>query len=285
MMEIRPLSGIDPETIWNGFSKAFADYDVQINREQFMALIKRRGFDPDVSFAAFDGDDNIISFTLNGTGTFNGIPTAYDTGTGTVSEHRGKGLATKIFEHSLPFLEERNLQQYLLEVLQHNTGAVSVYRKLGFMVTREFNYFVQKSAEVKAEANPAGSTLSVRKIDPVAAAGMEGFADFAPSWQNSLESVRRVPDHFIALGAYEGDKIVGYCIIEPAGGDIPQFAVEKGIRRKGIGSLLFREAMHYNRSEIVKIVNADISCESLTAFLQSKNIPATGKQFEMIRKL
>ena len=284
-MEIRPLSGTDPEIIWDGFSKAFADYEVQINRTQFLALIRRRGFDPDVSFAAFEGKDNIIAFTLNGTGTFNGIPTAYDTGTGTVKEHRGKGLATKIFEYSLPFLKERNLQQYLLEVLQHNTAAVSVYRKLGFEVTREFNYFVQKSAQLRPGTGTAGSGLSVREIDPVTAAGIEDFEDFPPSWQNSHESVCRVPDHFIALGAYEGEKMLGYCIIEPAGGDIPQFAVKKDNRRQGTGSLLFREALLLNRSEIVKIVNADINCESITGFLLSKNIPVTGKQFEMIRKL
>ncbi|MDM8002795.1 MAG: GNAT family N-acetyltransferase [Bacteroidota bacterium] len=284
-MEIRPLSGTDPEIIWEGFRKAFADYEVQINREQFMALIKRRGFDPNVSFAAFEGDDNIIAFTLNGTGTFNGIPTAYDTGTGTVKEHRGKGLATRIFEYSIPFLKEKNVQQYLLEVLQHNTGAVSVYRKLGFEVTREFNYFVQKSSDVRAEKVPAGSRWSVRQIDPVAAAGAEGFADFPPSWQNSCESISRVPDHFIALGAYEEEKMLGYCIIEPAGGDIPRLAVEQESRRKGIGSLLFREALNHNRSGIVKIVNADVSCESITGFLQSRNMPVTGKQFEMIRKL
>ncbi|MCU0459896.1 MAG: GNAT family N-acetyltransferase [Bacteroidales bacterium] len=284
-MEIKPLSGTDPEIIWNGFSKAFADYEVRINRAQFMALIKRRGFDPDVSFAAFDGDDNIISFTLNGTGTFNGIPTAYDTGTGTVKEHRGQGLATKIFEHSLPFLKERNLQQYLLEVLQHNTGAVSVYRKLGFEVTREFNYFVQKCSEVRPGEDQAGNRFSVRKIDPIAAAATEGFADFPPSWQNSFESISRVPDHFVALGAFEEEKLLGCCILEPASGDIPQLAVKKESRRKGIGSLLLREALRLNQSEIVKVVNADIRCASVTGFLQSKNIPVTGKQYEMIRNL
>lgn len=284
-MEIRPLSGTDPEIIWNGFSKAFADYEVQINRTQFMALIKRRGFDPDVSFAAFEGKDNIIAFTLNGTGTFNGIPTAYDTGTGTVKEHRGKGLATKIFEHSLPFLKDRNLEQYLLEVLQHNTGAVSVYRKLGFGVTREFHYFVQKSTEVRPGADQAGSRFSVRQIDPLAAAETEGFADFAPSWQNSYESISRVPDHFVALGAFEEETMLGCCILEPASGDIPQLAVKEESRRKGIGSLLLREALRLNQSEIVKIVNADIRCISITGFLQSKNIPVTGKQYEMIRKL
>lgn len=284
-MEIRPLSGTDPEIIWNGFSKAFADYEVQINRTQFMALIKRRGFDPDVSFAAFEGKDNIIAFTLNGTGTFNGIPTAYDTGTGTVKEHRGKGLATKIFEHSLPFLKDRNLEQYLLEVLQNNTGAVSVYRKLGFGVTREFHYFVQKSTEVRPGADQAGSRFSVRQIDPLAAAETEGFADFAPSWQNSYESISRVPDHFVALGAFEEETMLGCCILEPASGDIPQLAVKEESRRKGIGSLLLREALRLNQSEIVKIVNADIRCISITGFLQSKNIPVTGKQYEMIRKL
>lgn len=284
-MVIKPLSGVDPEIIWNGFRKAFADYEVQINREQFMALIKRRGFDPDISFAAFEGEDNIIAFTLNGTGTFNGTPTAYDTGTGTVKEYRGKGLATKIFEYSLPVLKKRNLRQYLLEVLQHNKGAVSVYRKLGFEVTREFNYFVQKSAEVLPGEDLAIPHLTVRQIDPVAAAAIDEFADFKPSWQNSFESVSRVPDHFIALGACDGEKILGYCIIEPAGGDIPRIAVEKKNRRKGIGGLLFREALHHNRSGIVKIVNADINCESITGFLQSRNIPVTGRQFEMIRKL
>ncbi|MGE5349076.1 MAG: GNAT family N-acetyltransferase [Actinomycetota bacterium] len=170
-------------------------------------------------------------------------------------------------------------------MLQHNTGAVSVYRKLGFMVTREFNYFVQKCSEVRPGEDQAGNRFSVRQNDPLAAAATEGFAAFAPSWQNSYESISRVPDHFVALGAFEEEKLLGCCILEPASGDIPQLAVKKESRRKGIGSLLLREALRLNRGSMIKIVNADIGCESITGFLQSKNIPVTGKQFEMIRKL
>jgi len=284
-MEIKNLTRTDPDILWNGFSRAFADYEVKISKDQFMALIRRRGFDPEVSFAAFEDEDNIVAFTFNGTGTFNGIPTAYDTGTGTIKEYRGKGLATKIFEYSLPFLKERNLHQYLLEVLQHNTAAVSVYRKLGFEVTREFNYFVQRGAEVQPGQKPAATRYSVRQIDPVPAAATQGFADSSPSWQNSLESVSRVPDHFLSMGAFDGEKMAGYIIIEPASGDIPQFAVEQEYRRKGVGTLLVREALRMNRSEIIKLVNADIRCESITGFLGAKNIPVTGRQFEMIRKL
>ena len=49
-MEIRSLAGTDPEIIFRAFEKAFADSEVKINRQQFMAMIKRRGFDPAISF-------------------------------------------------------------------------------------------------------------------------------------------------------------------------------------------------------------------------------------------
>lgn len=57
-------------------------------------MLKRRGFNPDLSFAAFDGSE-IDAFILNGIGDFNGLPTAYDIGTGTRKEYRGKGWATE----------------------------------------------------------------------------------------------------------------------------------------------------------------------------------------------
>ena len=140
-MTLKSLTKTNFDTIYQAFSLAFADYEFQRNKEELQTMLKRRRFNPDLSFAAFDGDE-IVAFTLNGIGVFNGISTAYDTGTGTLKEYRGKGLATKIFEYSIPSFKERNIKQYLLEVLQHYTIAVSVYRNLGFETTREFNYYV-----------------------------------------------------------------------------------------------------------------------------------------------
>ena len=124
-MEIKSLGKTDFRTIFAAFSNAFADYDIQLNADELKTMWKRRGFNSDLSFAAFEGE-NIVAFTLNGIGCFNGIKMAYDTGTGTLKEYRGQGLATKIFEYSIPFLKEANINHYLLEVLQHNTKAVSV---------------------------------------------------------------------------------------------------------------------------------------------------------------
>lgn len=110
------------DTLFNAFERAFSDYEVSFGKEEVRAIPARRGYAPRLSFAAFDNGD-IVAFTLNGVGTFNGIPTAYDTGTGTVKEYRGQGLAGKIFSHSLPYLEESGIRQYLLEVLRDNGKA------------------------------------------------------------------------------------------------------------------------------------------------------------------
>ena len=112
-MEIRSLADTDFDTLYEAFSQAFADYEVQINGTQLRRMLKRRGFDARLSFAAFDGD-RIAAFTLNGIGNYDGLPTAYDTGTGTLEAYRGQGLATRIFEHSIPYLKEAGIGRYLL---------------------------------------------------------------------------------------------------------------------------------------------------------------------------
>ena len=41
------------------------------------------------------------------------------------------------FQHSFPVFKEAGVKQYLLEVIQHNTRAVDLYKKMGFEITRE----------------------------------------------------------------------------------------------------------------------------------------------------
>lgn len=108
-MEIRNLKNIDFNTIFNAFEQAFSDYEIHFEKNEVRSMLKRRGFNPELSFAAFNKND-IIAFTLNGTGIYNNILTAYDTGTGTLKEYRGKGIAKEIFMHSIPFLKKSRYQ-------------------------------------------------------------------------------------------------------------------------------------------------------------------------------
>lgn len=283
-MEIKSLIETDFDTIFRAFNQAFADYEIQLDRQQLQTMVKRRGFNPGLSFAAFEGNE-IVAFTLNGTGNFNGIETAYDTGTGTLKEYRGKGLATQIFEYSTPYLREQNIKQYLLEVLQHNTKAVSVYKNIGFEVSREFNYFRQENKKIKNDIKTSDIPCSIKQINIRDFDFLPNFWDFYPSWQNSFESINRASNDFVSLGAFIQNKLAGYCVFEPVSGDITQIAVDKQYRREGIASLLLREMTGLNKNQAVKIINTDISCSSITAFLKSKNIEITGMQYEMIREI
>lgn len=283
-MEIKSLDKIDFDTIYTAFSKAFSDYDYKQSHSGLRKMLTRRGFNPKLSFAAFKGED-IIAFTLNGIGSFNGNKMAYDTGTGTLKQFRGQGLATKIFEYSIPFLKKENINHYLLEVLQHNTKAVSLYQKINFKITREFNYFIWNNEEFKNEVEGIHTPFKIKSIDIKEYDIFSGFWDFSPSWQNSLESIQRTREDFITLGAYMDKKLIGYCILEPHSGDITQLAVDKLYRRKGVASVLLFEANKQNKCSTTKIVNADISCRSIVDFLKAKSVEITGKQFEMIKEI
>jgi ribosomal protein S18 acetylase RimI-like enzyme len=294
-MVIKTLSSTPISEIINVHVQAFAEYELQLNDEELKTMWKRRGFNPTLSFAAFE-EDKIVSYTLNGIGNFNGLKMAYDTGTGTLKEYRGKGLATKIFEHSIPFLKAASITHYLLEVLQHNTKAFSVYQKIGFEIAREFNYFVWKNEDINLEIKNIEIPVTIKQLDiedieisRFAANdnqyGISNFWDFEPSWQNSFESICRAKEDFICLGAFVAKRLVGYCVFEPNSGDITQIAVDKPFRRKGIASLLLYEISKLNRTAKTKLLNTDISCSSIIDFLKAKNIEIAGKQFEMIKKI
>lgn len=283
MIEIMSLHNAGPDRIFEAFNGAFADYEVQLDRTELFTMLSRRGFDPKASFGAFDAD-KIVSFTCNGIGDFYGVPTAYDTGTGTLKAYQGRGLATRVFEYSIPYLKESGVESYLLEVLQHNAGAISVYRKLGFEVTREFYYFKSPRERIDSRAKTLDFPCLLKPIKIEEQHSISDFWDFRPSWQNSLESIGRAADDFICLGVFSGNRLIGYGVFEPVSGDVTQIAVDRQYRRRGVGSLLFEKMLESNRHNAVKIINTDITCDSITAFLKSKNIEPAGKQFEMIKR-
>jgi len=283
-MEIRSLTDTDFDTLYAAFAEAFADYEIHPDREELRKMLKRRGFAPELSFAAFDGG-RIAAFTFNGIGTHGGLPTAYDTGTGTLPAYRGQGLASRIFTCSIPHLQAAGIRQYLLEVLQHNPAAIAVYRKMGFEVTREFNYFGQEKQRIRTPEKRPASPHALRPAGTDSLRHLARFHDFRPSWQNDDDSVARAGGELVGFGLYRGDEPLGYCICEPSTGDIARLAVAPGCRRQGVGSALLRHALDTITADSVKVVNAEPGCEALTRFLGAMNIPINGKQFEMVREL
>ena len=226
-----------------------------------------------------------MSFTWNGIGLFKGIPTVYDTGTGTLEEYRGIGLASRIFEHSVPYLKAAGIQQYILEVLEENQKAISVYSKQGFKTTRTFDCFRVNVNEWKIPEIKSPAVIQLREIDLSYQSEMESMLDFELSWQNNFEALRKNPLDFTILGAFYHNTLVAFGIIEPSSGDIPILAVRENERKKGIGSWIFQELIMYNQSDIIKVVNIESNQAAIVKFLLKNNIPKLVTQFEMKRML
>jgi ribosomal protein S18 acetylase RimI-like enzyme len=190
-----------------------------------------------------------------------------------------------VFIESIPFLQKAGIKQYLLEVLQHNEPAVSVYRKMQFKVSREFNYFISESSKLKLKTGNLPAGYSLKQINPEQVGDTSSFWDYTPSWQNSFEAIYRKPDDFLITAAFINDQMIGYGILEPSSGDITQLAVHPLHRRKGIGTVLLEALLNNNRHSGIKAINTDISSEASTRFFEASGLLLKGKQFEMIKEL
>jgi ribosomal protein S18 acetylase RimI-like enzyme len=283
-MDIKSLSDIGIDDLFEAWEDAFRGYAKTWTREELQHDLHRRGYVPELSFGAFD-EGRLASFTLNGIGMWKGAKTAYDTGTGTIKKYRGRGLATEIFNETVPILRKAGVSQYLLEALQDNTAAISVYTNIGFKIAREFNYFIQSTEKVTLSAKNLPATYHLRETDMSKADEMAAMWDFVPSWQNSFGAISRKPEDFKIIGVFDTDRLAGYGVIEQATGDIPQLAVGNAYKRQYIGSNILRELVRCTNSGIVKVVNAEMGCVGLTSFLEHHGIPKKGAQFEMVKEI
>ncbi len=280
-MEVKNLENIDFNTLYRGFEDAFSDYDVSFGREELHSMLIRRGFDPRHSFAAFD-NHLMVAFAFNGTGIFSDIPTAYDIASGTVPDYRRQGILGKILTDSLPLLRADGIRQYLLEVLQSNHKAISLYLRSGFTVVREFDCYRQSIRLVDIPDDALQKVrCAIKRVDVDRVRDGLLWCDFNPSWQNSIDSIGRGESGLICLGAFIDDEMVGYCVSDPLTGDVAQIAVRGASRRRGVGSRLLQAAVSHMKTDYVKVLNVSSDNVELPAFLASRNVKLSNRQFEM----
>ena len=286
MIKIKQLNGTSFDVIHQAFKDAFSDYvePFDLTNEELLYMFERRGYDLELSFGAFD-NDKLVGITINGIGDWNGKFTAYDTGTGVVKAYRKQGIATKMFMESLPVLKKAGIEQYLLEVIKSNVGAFELYKKAGFSVVREFGYFKSNKHDLLYKKIIPQRDYTFRLLEKPDWEILSKFWDFQPSWQNSVDSLKRKIDFLKILGVFKNSELIGYGIIEKHTGDIPQFAISDKHRRQGIGTALFRVLINYSEIGSIKIINSDANYPAFDNFIENIGIAAGDGQYEMIMEI
>ncbi|MBU5331023.1 MAG: GNAT family N-acetyltransferase [Anaerocolumna aminovalerica] len=277
----RALDKISIETLHKTFLDAFSDYQVNIALPlwKFEQMLQRRGYVSQLSIGAFE-NEILVGFILNGFRSWNGKPTVYDLGTGVIVEYRRQGITSNMLLNIKELLKQKQVEQYLLEVIESNTSAVSLYKKQGFEIQREFSCFQLD----KRKYNPI-TTCKVERVNRIDLGQLTDFWDFKPSWQNSIDSINAVPEEFLYSIVRLDNTIVGYGIIDKRTGDIPQIAVNRHYRGRGIARSIMTEMIKNTESDRISILNVDNESESTKNFLLELGFVNSVGQYEMLLKI
>jgi len=280
----RLLSDSDFDALYRAFIEAFSDYQANMNvsQDRFRERLVRDGVQMQLSAAAF-ANDEIVGFYINGIGQWKARATAYDAGTAVLPKYRARGITTRLFEFLLPHLEMRGVEQYLLEVITTNTPAVNLYQKLGFTKTRTLAVF-RATEPLLPRSAPA--TVELQDVQQPDWPLYQSFWDAQPSWQNSIEAVKRIPSAVQIIAAFVERECVGYGILHRSTGNLMQLAVSPAHRRKHVGSSIVSALQNrLNSGEQLKATNIDRMSQAAVAFYQTSGFSHVLDQYEMIRSM
>lgn len=271
--------------LYAAFVEAFSDYVVQfaLTENQFRNHINLNAVDLERTVGC-EEDGRLIGFSLNGFGLWNGKLTAYDAGTGVLPSHRRRGISREMFEMMLPLFTESGIEQFLLEVITTNSAAITLYENLGFRRVREVALLERQNSLERSPEPHRG--LGIREIVDPNWDVLRGFWDSKPSWQNSVDAVKRSIANKRILGAFLSDECVGYIVFSAKFGRVAQIAVAPSCRRRGIGTALVM-AMQGEMSEgfSMQVINIDKASTSAMQFFGKLGFRERVSQYEMIRPM
>jgi ribosomal protein S18 acetylase RimI-like enzyme len=153
MIEIRTLETVTFEEIVTCFLQAFEGYFVKMPEDPayYFERWQAAGVRYDLSFGAFS-KGKLVAFILHCIDRRYGQKIAFNTGTGVIPEFRGNRIISAIYYRALPILSSQRVNRSRLEVIKKNLTAISIYRKTGFRVVREYKCF---QGAIKSNTPPA----------------------------------------------------------------------------------------------------------------------------------
>ncbi len=283
-MHYRFLKRDDLRQVHGIFLESFSDYAVpmEVDEKGLELTLKTRGVDYSSSVAAFDGSRG-VGIMATGVGPWSGQKAAYDIFTGVVPSYRGRGIAGAMLEEVKERVRELGVRRIVLEVLQSNASARRAYERAGFQVSRELVCLKLDREALVTGKQAAGA--SVRRTDPSQASLRSFDFDWQPSWQNSIESVKRASATMVCHEVVEDGVLQAFGVHSPAQQQIIQLAVAPSRRRHGLGTLLVDQMMKDMEVPSIRILNIDGEARYTLRFFESVGAVEQLRQFEMVLEL
>ncbi|MEP5612272.1 MAG: GNAT family N-acetyltransferase [Cyclobacteriaceae bacterium] len=272
-MESRLISRNDFQKLHGAFCHAFSNYRVDFNltEDEFDTRVhKKLAIDYNLSAATFDGEE-MIGFILHTSNIYEGIPTAFNGGTGVIPGFRNQRTGEDLYEFLLPKIIEKSLARILLEVIDTNEQAIRLYEKMGFTFRRKFLcYKLENSSFFSGIEGTAteGTNLHIN----------EDFADFEPSFVDSKNQLMKGNETVLIIE--HENEVAGYAVFQPMLGRISQIAISRQHRKKGLGKKLIKGILNRSQKKLT-IINVPEDEYGFQQFLLTCGFENQVNQFEM----
>lgn len=189
MLEIKRLADCtlkEALAAWNaGFEGYFAD--MTMTYEAFLRRFPFEDLSPELSVVAFmDGEP--AGLIVNGVRNVGGLKTAWNGGTAVAVKYRKQGVGRALMEETLKLYEQNGITLAMLEAIEGNDKAISLYESLGYQIVDRLEYLELKGKQAQEPAAPS-NRYSFRKAAPLQA-GLLPFYKGGNPWQTQWQSAK-----------------------------------------------------------------------------------------------
>ena len=132
-MRVLPADTLEPSALRELFNEGFSDYLVPMRMDAATFADHLRANDVDLAGSRVVVDERPVAFAL----IARRGPAAWVGGMGTAPSHRRRGLGERALVAGLDAARDHGCAEAWLEVIDGNSGAVTLYAKLGFAIVRE----------------------------------------------------------------------------------------------------------------------------------------------------
>ncbi len=266
------MTKIDFKKLHKAFCLAFSNNRVELNpsMEEFdYRLHRKQNVNYRISAGKFDGEE-MLGFILHSSNVYEGIPTAFNGGTGIIPGFRSQKIGEELYEFLIPKIIQESIARIVLEVVDTNERAIKLYEKIGFYYKRRvLCYKLVKTDDLTYLTDVEEGSL--KDID-------ESFGDYTPPFLDSKNQLE-FGEEAILVKKKEGQN-VGYIAFQPKQGRISQVAVSRAFRGEGIGKELINGACAKAEKPLT-VMNVPDEKIGIQRFLASCGFENQINQFEM----